>query len=216
MLKGHSYSRPPQAEKRPTLLEGDPLTGKTAPRGRAKIQLWTDGSLKEIELIRKRKVRSAWLGGWAFILKWGPHELVKYNGVYSEGERRGLDSDRMELTAIVRGLGQIEGRHDVAVYTDSQYAITVGRKAQERVNTGEHPVGGRLPNNWDLIQALCHFLKKHRVEWVYVKSHSGVEMNERADRLAKAGAEMAEHKFLVYAPLERLVPWNYEEPISLG
>ena len=180
------------------------------------VEIWTDGSLRELIISRRGKERKVYVGGWAFILKWGLHEKEVYNGEYTEGERRGLDSDRMELTAVVKGLGHLKGDRTVKVFTDSQYVIDVGRQCHQRNVTGEHPIGGRLPRNWDLIQGVCYFDKRHKIDWIYVKAHAGTDMNCRADRLAKAGADLTEKKFLIYAPMERVLPWEYEEPVSLG
>jgi ribonuclease HI len=41
--------------------------------------------------------------------------------------------------------------------------------------------------NVDLWQRLETAMVGHQITWQWVRSHSGHELNERADRLAKAG-----------------------------
>jgi ribonuclease HI len=44
--------------------------------------------------------------------------------------------------------------------------------------------------NEDLWRRLDELATKHKIEWVWVKGHSGHDENERADELANRGVEM--------------------------
>ena len=45
--------------------------------------------------------------------------------------------------------------------------------------------------NRDLWERLVAQDARHEVEWIKVKGHAGVELNERVDRLAVKGREVA-------------------------
>lgn len=77
-----------------------------------------------------------------------------------------------ELTAIQRALEMTAG--PVVIHTDSQYAIGVLNK------------GWKAKANAELIQEIRALLAQRRgVEFVYVRGHAGVPLNERADELAR-------------------------------
>ncbi|MCP4045908.1 MAG: ribonuclease HI, partial [Gammaproteobacteria bacterium] len=76
----------------------------------------------------------------------------------------------------------------VDVYTDSTYVmkgmtvwITDWKKRGWRT-AAKKPV-----KNVDLWQRLDEALERHEVNWFWVKGHSGVPENERADELARRG-----------------------------
>ena len=54
-------------------------------------------------------------GGWAAILKYGPHEKELSGG---EAE---TTNNRMELSGVIAALGALTERCSVTLYTDSQY-----------------------------------------------------------------------------------------------
>lgn len=120
-------------------------------------------------------------GGWGAVL------------LSPGGERRELSggaaqttNNRMELTAAIEALGALEQPAQVVLYTDSQYlkqGITSWLPAWKRA--GWKRKGGAL-KNVDLWQALAHQVARHRVDWRWVKGHSGDRWNERADALASA------------------------------
>lgn len=91
-----------------------------------------------------------------------------------------------ELTACILALKALKEPCDVDMYCDSQYcikAMTVWingwRRRNWRTANKESPV-----KNKDLIIELDSLCKIHKVNWHWVKGHSGDEGNELADRLA--------------------------------
>jgi ribonuclease HI len=82
-----------------------------------------------------------------------------------------------ELTAILRALEEIDRKMPATILTDSQYAIGVLQK------------GWKAKANKELIATLRDELVGRSVKLVYVKGHAGIELNERADELARQAVE---------------------------
>jgi ribonuclease HI len=118
--------------------------------------------------------------------------VLLYAGKTKEiyGGEKNTTNQRMELTACIRALEQIKtGGIEIDVYTDSAYLVNcIHQKWYERwqrngwKNARKEPV-----ENQDLWVRLLDLLSKQRVRFYKVKGHSGVELNERADRLAQRG-----------------------------
>ena len=56
-------------------------------------------------------------GGWAAILKFGPHQKE------ISGNMSHTTNNRMELFAVISGLGALKTRCHVDVYSDSTYVV---------------------------------------------------------------------------------------------
>jgi ribonuclease HI len=78
----------------------------------------------------------------------------------------------------------------VLLYTDSQY---VQKGIKEWIHgwkkRGWKKADGKPVINADLWQRLDTAAKPHKVDWRWVRGHSGDPMNERADGLARKGTE---------------------------
>ena len=118
-------------------------------------------------------------GGWGVILRWRGHEKE-----LSGGELE-TTNNRMELQAVIEGLAALKKPSHVIVYTDSQYVQRGmsewlrGWKAKDFRIKG----GGFRPNH-ELWRELDRLAQIHRVEWRWIRGHSGHPENERADKLA--------------------------------
>ena len=125
-------------------------------------------------------------GGWGVILRWRGEEKELCGG---EAQ---TTNNRMELMAAIRALEALTRGSRAALYTDSQYVqkgITewIGKWKQNGWRTAaKKPV-----KNEDLWRRLDEALKDHDVDWHWVKGHAGHPENERADELARRGAEEA-------------------------
>jgi ribonuclease HI len=118
-------------------------------------------------------------GGWAALLRYGIHEKVL------AGSEQQTTNNRMELTAAVQALDALNRPSSVAFYTDSEYlkrGITEWLPGWRARNWRRK--GGALANA-DLWKDLDKLIKKHDVEWHWVRSHAGNPDNERVDRLAR-------------------------------
>jgi ribonuclease HI len=118
-------------------------------------------------------------GGWGVLLRSGDSERELYGG------EPDTTNNRMELTAVIRGLEALKRRCRVRLYTDSQYV-------QKGISSWIHDwkrrawrTADRKPvKNVDLWQRLDALASGHDVEWHWVKGHAGHPENERADALA--------------------------------
>jgi ribonuclease HI len=122
-------------------------------------------------------------GGWAAILRMGAHEKELTGG------EAATTNNRMEMTAILRGLSALNEPCAVTVHTDSRYAIDgmtqwiFGWQKRGWLNAAKKPVA-----NEDLWRELIAAARPHKVSWEWVKGHSGHPENERCDALASAEA----------------------------
>jgi len=119
-------------------------------------------------------------GGWGVILN--------YNGAEKElsGYESATTNNRMELTAAIEGLSALKERCSVLLCSDSKYltdAITKGWVYRWRdkgwMKTKTEPV----PNS-DLWEKIIKLIEKHKVEFEWVRGHTGHPENERCDTLA--------------------------------
>lgn len=125
-------------------------------------------------------------GGWGAMLSSGDHEKTL------NGFERQTTNNRMELTAAIMALRELKRPCHVDLHTDSQYlrkGITEwihGWQKRGWKTAARQPV-----KNAELWQDLLIESQRHRVEWHWVKGHSGHPGNERADALANAAIDAA-------------------------
>ncbi len=126
-------------------------------------------------------------GGWGSILRYGDREKELSGG------EADTTNNRMELTAVIRGLAALKEPCRVTVITDSKYvsdAVTKGwvygwkKKGWKRSN-------GEPALNPDLWEELLALLAIHKVEFNWIKGHAGHPENERCDAMAVAESKKA-------------------------
>jgi ribonuclease HI len=125
-------------------------------------------------------------GGWGAILT--------FNGVEKElkGGEADTTNNRMELMAAISALEALNRPCEIEIWTDSQYVkqgITSWIHNWKR--NGWKTADRKPVKNDDLWKRLDDALRRHNVDWRWVKGHAGHEMNERADALARAGLKDA-------------------------
>ena len=123
-------------------------------------------------------------GGWAALLRTGGKERE-----LSGGEAL-TTNNRMELTAAIRALQALTRPCRVRLHTDSQYVrdgITKWIHGWQR--NGWRTADRKPVKNAELWQSLLEAAGPHRVEWHWVKGHSGHPENDRVDALACAAAD---------------------------
>ena len=99
-------------------------------------------------------------------------------------------NNRMELMAAIRALEALTKPCRVALYTDSNYVrdgITKWIHGWRR--NGWRTADRKPVKNAELWQELCTAAEPHRVDWHWVKGHSGHPENDRVDALACAEAD---------------------------
>lgn len=94
-------------------------------------------------------------------------------------------NNRMELTAVIRGLEALRYPCCVTVYSDSQYVVNAIEKGWL---FGWEKVRFKNKKNADLWLRFLPLYRRHRVKFVWVKGHAQIPENERCDQLATAAA----------------------------
>ncbi len=119
-------------------------------------------------------------GGYGTLLRCGTH-LRELSGYETE-----TTNNRMELMGAIVGLEALKRPCQVRLTTDSQYlhkGITEWVENWQRkgwINSKKEPVANR--DLWERLLAAC---APHRIEWCWVRGHSGHAENERCDELAR-------------------------------
>ncbi len=130
-------------------------------------------------------------GGWGVLMKTGGVEKELFGGAL------GTTNNRMELTAVIEALTALAAQPapcEVVLYLDSEYVrkgITewiAGWKARGWRTAAKQPV--KNAELWRQLDALVGGTV-HRIDWRWVKGHSGDAGNERADSLANRGVMLA-------------------------
>ena len=138
------------------------------------IEIYTDGACRG----------NPGPGGWAALLRKGEHERE------ISGAEALTTNNRMELTAVIRALEALRRPVEARLYTDSEY---VRRGVSEWLPAwkarGWRTAERKPVKNQDLWQRLDELNAGHRIEWRWVRGHSGVPDNERVDRLANAAID---------------------------
>lgn len=129
-------------------------------------------------------------GGWATI-------VLNLDGGYSESITSGSDpnttNNRMELTAVIRGLELLNRPCHVDLYSDSRYVVDALKLgwAESWKRKGWRKADRKPalnPDLWDRLLKLCVI---HDVNPIWVKGHSDNVYNCRCDELARRAAEFA-------------------------
>jgi ribonuclease HI len=138
------------------------------------VELFTDGACRG----------NPGPGGWGVLLRYGTHERRLH------GSEPQTTNNRMELTAAIEGLRALREPCQVELTTDSTYVMKgitewlPAWKARNWRTAGKKPV-----KNADLWRELDLQCRRHRVDWHWVRGHSGHRENEVADMLANRGID---------------------------
>ena len=138
------------------------------------VEIFTDGACKG----------NPGPGGWGAILRSGGKERE-----LSGGEAP-TTNNRMELMAAIEALKALKKPCRVQLWTDSNYVRDgITKWIHGWLRNGWRTSDKKPVKNAELWQALLDAAEPHRIEWHWVKGHTGHPENERADALACAEAE---------------------------
>lgn len=116
-------------------------------------------------------------GGWGV--------LLRYKGTEKElsGGEAITTNNRMEMQAVIEGLGALKKPSTVTLYTDSQY---VQKGVTEWMKGWKAKGWPDRIKNQDLWKKIDSLIQVHNVKFVWVRGHDGHAENERVDKLAVA------------------------------
>ena len=135
-----------------------------------KVKIYTDGACSG----------NPGPGGWGA-------QLI-YNDSVKEisGYEANTTNNRMELIAVISSLEYIEINEDIEIYTDSVYVMDGITKWIKNWKKNKWLTSTKKPvKNEDLWKKLDKLCKAKKINWSWVKGHSGNKGNERADYLAR-------------------------------
>jgi ribonuclease HI len=138
-----------------------------------KVQLITDGAC----------LGNPGKGGWASILRFGPHKKEMF------GSEPHTTNNRMELRAAIEGLRMLKEKCEVEVVTDSEYVMKgINEWVPNWKKRGWMTAAKKPVINRDLWEELDAQVARHKAHWVWTKGHASHEDNNRADELASLAA----------------------------
>lgn len=119
-------------------------------------------------------------GGWGSVLLWGDHRRELSGG------EKDTTNNRMEMLAVICALEALKKPSVINLFTDSIYVMKGITEWLPQWKKRNWRTASRQPvKNVDLWQQLEVAVQPHQVKWNWVKGHSGVLENERADELAR-------------------------------
>jgi ribonuclease HI len=138
-----------------------------------KVSIYTDGAC----------LGNPGPGGWAAILE--------YRGTRKEfhGAELATTNNRMELQAAIEALRKLKEPCEVDLFTDSEY---VSDGITKWIKGWKARGWKKKVKNKELWLELDAATSKHKVNWQWIRGHSGTEGNERCDFLAVQAAQEIE------------------------
>lgn len=137
---------------------------------KVEVTIHTDGSCKDQ------------LGGWAAVLECGGRFHVAY------GAESGTTNNRMEMTAVIGALKQLQVPCHVRLVSDSQVVVDGIERLQERSNNGWRSSRKTPLANIDLWKQLQALADQHNIHPVLVRGHGDNATNNLVDWLAQHAA----------------------------
>ena len=144
------------------------------------VDMWTDGACRG----------NPGPGGWAVLIRLASTTGTRAREKEVSGGEALTTNNRMELLAAIRGLEALKKPCRVRLHTDSTYVRDgITRWIHKWRQNGWRTSDKKPVKNAELWQELVDATEPHRVEWHWVKGHSGHPENDRVDALACAEAD---------------------------
>ena len=145
-----------------------------------KVNLYTDGACSG----------NPGVGGYGAILVYVDSNGIKHEKEFSQGNKM-TTNNQMELLAVIVGLEALKKPCNVTVYSDSKYVVDAfnNKWIDGWIAKGWRTAGKTPVKNVELWKRLLETMKKHYVDFIWVKGHAGHEYNERCDTLAVAAGK---------------------------
>lgn len=137
------------------------------------LEVFTDGSC----------IGNPGPGGYCTIIKYKYNEKIFSNGYYL------TTNNRMEIMSAITALEYINKKYFLVINTDSQYLkqgitnwIYYWKKNNWKTSHN------KTVKNIDLWIRLYELMKHYKINWNWIKSHSGNLQNDRCDKFARIAA----------------------------
>ena len=133
------------------------------------LEIYTDGACRG----------NPGVGGWGAILKYD-NKIKEINGFSKQ-----TTNNIMELTAVIKSLKQLNRACNIIITTDSIYVKNgITEWVHNWKKNGWKTANKKPVKNKNLWLELDDLVTKHKIQWEWIKGHSGHPENERADTLA--------------------------------
>tara|TARA_Y100000758_G_C15707600_1_gene295822 strand:- start:22 stop:459 length:438 start_codon:yes stop_codon:yes gene_type:complete len=133
------------------------------------LKIYTDGACRG----------NPGVGGWGAILKYD-NSIKEINGFSKQ-----TTNNIMELTAVIKSLKQLNRACNIIITTDSIYVKNgITEWVHNWKKNGWKTANKKPVKNKNLWLELDDLVTKHKIQWEWIKGHSGHPENERADTLA--------------------------------
>ena len=138
------------------------------------VEMYTDGACRG----------NPGKGGWGVLLRYGDAERSLHGGEAL------TTNNRMELTAVIKGLEALTKPCNVSITTDSKYVLTgITEWIANWKQRGWRTSNKKPVLNVELWKRLDELVDQHQIDWTWVKGHTGHPENEIADQLANQGID---------------------------
>ena len=138
------------------------------------IKIYTDGSC----------LNNPGNGGWAAIIN-EDNKIIRISG-----NEKGTTNNKMELMAPIKALQKIKKNSKVEIYTDSQYVkLGITEWIHKWTKNNWQTSKKKSVKNKELWVELYNLTKAFKINWIWIKAHSGNVLNEEVDLMAKKAAE---------------------------
>lgn len=123
-------------------------------------------------------------GGWGVLMRYAGEEKSLWGG------ESDTTNNRMELNAVIEGLAALKRPCEVTLTSDSTYVLKGIQEWMPNWKKRGWKTASKQPvKNVDLWQKLDAVIGEHKIDWRWVKGHSGHRENEIADQLANRGID---------------------------
>ena len=121
-------------------------------------------------------------GGWAAVLLYGDNKKE------ISGGSKNTTNNIMEITAVIEALKCLKFECEAKVHSDSAYVVNCFNNGWiQKWKKNNWQTASKEPvKNKELWEEIYNLVQKHKVEFIKVKGHSNVELNNRCDELARA------------------------------
>ena len=133
------------------------------------LEIYTDGACRG----------NPGVGGWGAILKYD-NKIKEIKGFSKE-----TTNNIMELSAVIKSLKELNRPCDIIITTDSNYVKDgITKWIYNWKKNGWKTANKKPVKNKELWLELDNLVMQHKINWKWIKGHSGHPENERADQLA--------------------------------